>query len=149
LTDADSLARTDSQGERLPWLIALGGAIAMLVVARSVEPSPTGIGTHEQLGLPPCLFFKLTGLPCPSCGLTTSFAHAARLHFYDALVTQPFGLGVFFLTVLFIPLSCYLIYRRVPAERVLFGRWSNPVLYTLVVLYALGWIYKIIVMRLL
>jgi hypothetical protein len=149
LTDADSLARTDSQGERLPWLITLGGAIAVLVVARSVEPSATGIGTHEQLGLPPCLFFKLTGLPCPSCGLTTSFAHAARLQFYDALVTQPFGLGVFFLTVLFIPLSCYLIYRRVPAERILYGRWSNPVLYTLVVLYSLGWIYKIIVMRLL
>lgn len=149
MTDADSLARTDSQGERLPWLITLGGAIAVLVVARSVEPSATGIGTHEQLGLPPCLFFKLTGLPCPSCGLTTSFAHAARLQFYDALVTQPFGLGVFFLTVLFIPLSCYLIYRRVPAERLLYGRWSNPVLYTLVVLYSLGWIYKIIVMRLL
>jgi phosphatidate phosphatase APP1 len=71
------------------------------------------------------------------------------LQFYDALVTQPFGLGVFFLTVLFIPLSCYLIYRRVPAESLLYGRWSNPVLYTLVVLYALGWIYKIIVMRLL
>ena len=149
MTDADSLARTESRGERLPWLIALGGAIAVLVVARSVEPSATGIGTHEQLGLPPCLFFKLTGVPCPSCGLTTSFAHAARLQFYDALVTQPFGLGVFFLTVLFIPLSCYLIYRRVPAERLLYGRWSNPVLYTLVVLYSLGWIYKIIVMRLL
>src|SRR5262245_53861942 len=30
--------------------------------------------THRQLGLPPCTFFAVTGMPCPSCGMTTSFA---------------------------------------------------------------------------
>lgn len=31
--------------------------------------------THRQLGLPPCTFYLLSGgYPCPSCGMTTSFA---------------------------------------------------------------------------
>ena len=29
--------------------------------------------THRQLGLPPCNMVMLTGKPCPSCGMTTSF----------------------------------------------------------------------------
>lgn len=32
------------------------------------------MGTHRQLGLPSCQFLVMSGLPCPSCGMTTSFA---------------------------------------------------------------------------
>lgn len=32
------------------------------------------MGTHHQLGLLPCGFLVMTGKPCPSCGMTTSFS---------------------------------------------------------------------------
>lgn len=85
--------------DRLQHLILLGGATAVLALARWLEPSARGFGTHQQLGLPSCAFLKLTGIPCPHCGLTTSFAHAARLHFVQAFLVQPFGLIAFLLTV--------------------------------------------------
>jgi hypothetical protein len=64
-----------------------------------LEPSPTGMGTHTVLGLPPCGMLLATGHPCPTCGVTTSFVLAAHGRFGDAFVNQPFGLIVFLLTV--------------------------------------------------
>jgi hypothetical protein len=120
---------------------------AVLIVARLLRPATRGVGTHEQLDLPPCIFLRLTGIPCPSCGLTTSFAHAARLHFYDALIAQPFGLILFCLTALSVPLSFYLIYSRVPWDRLLYSARFNRAMYVMMALYLLGWLYKIVAMK--
>ena len=130
----------------MQYLTILTMASAVLIIARLLPPSPRGIGTHEQLGLPPCFFLTLTGLPCPSCGLTTSFAHAAKMHFYEALVTQPFGLLAFFITLLLIPVAAYLIRRRIPWQHLTQARAANPVMYTLLAFYLIGWLYKLIVM---
>jgi hypothetical protein len=35
-------------------------------------------GTHQGLGLPPCTFYDKTKVPCPSCGMTSSFALLIR-----------------------------------------------------------------------
>ncbi len=36
------------------------------------------MATHTQLGLPSCNMVSLTGKPCPTCGMTTSFALLVR-----------------------------------------------------------------------
>ena len=60
-------------------LVAAGAALlSLLAVAGLLEPDERGFGTHERLGLPPCTFQQLTGYRCPSCGMTTSWAHLVR-----------------------------------------------------------------------
>jgi hypothetical protein len=138
--------RPFSRNDQLQYGVLICAATALLVVARALRPSERGFGTHEQLGLPPCIFLQLTGIPCPSCGLTTSFAHAAHLHWLASLTTQPFGFVAFSLTALSIPGACYLLYRRVAWEQVLYAPATNRVMYALLALYLLSWIYKISVM---
>jgi hypothetical protein len=50
------------------------GLIFFLAVAAMLNPSPFLVGTHQQLGLPPCTFLVFFGVPCPTCGMTTAWA---------------------------------------------------------------------------
>ncbi len=52
--------------------------ICFWMIASSLRPDPRGFGTHEQLFLPPCFFKLFTHIPCPACGLTTSFAYLMK-----------------------------------------------------------------------
>jgi hypothetical protein len=52
--------------------------IGLLVTACLLNPDPSGQGTHRQLGLLPCSFKMLWEIPCPVCGMTTSWAHFVR-----------------------------------------------------------------------
>ena len=67
---------------------AAGG---LLIIAASLIPSGRHLGTHRQLGLPPCGFAMMTGLPCPTCGMTTAFAHTVRGQFIEAIRSQLVG----------------------------------------------------------
>lgn len=67
------------------------GALAVVAVARFLEPSERGFGTHTQLGLPPCPCLAITGRPCPACGLTTCFALCARGQFIAAASVHAIG----------------------------------------------------------
>ncbi|MDB4972520.1 MAG: putative transrane protein [Myxococcaceae bacterium] len=80
---------------RCLWSAVGATALAVLAVARWLAPSASGLGTHVALGLPPCGFLLWTGLPCPACGLTTSFAQLARGQLLLALAANPLGLPLF------------------------------------------------------
>jgi len=80
--------------------LLLGGG-AILLISYFLRPDPRGFGTHQQLFLPPCPFRWLTHLPCPSCGLTTSFAYFAKGDWMMAWKTHPLGPLLFIFLVLF------------------------------------------------
>jgi hypothetical protein len=72
------------------------GILAVFAVALWIRPydrdgRPLTIGTHRQIGLPPCTFYQWTNLPCPSCGMTTSFAHLARGDVWNSLRANAVG----------------------------------------------------------
>ena len=59
------------------------GLVTVFGIAFYLNPyqedgTPRSMATHQQLGMPPCNFLVLTGKPCPSCGMTTSFALLVR-----------------------------------------------------------------------
>lgn len=66
-------------------VMAFGG-VAALVAAFAISPD------HIDDGPVICPFRRLTGLPCPGCGLTRSWVHLAHGQWGDALLANPFGL---------------------------------------------------------
>jgi hypothetical protein len=86
-------------GGRLLALILSVVAVGVLVTALLITPSPEGVGTHRQIRAltvngaapPACEMLRRTGLPCPTCGMTTSFAWFVRGNWLASLYVQPMG----------------------------------------------------------
>jgi hypothetical protein len=127
-------------------LAIAGGCLVVLLIATRLTPSPTGLGTHAQeMGLPACNFLATTGLPCPSCGMTTSFAWFVRGNLAASLYVQPAGTllataaGVAVWACLFIAVTGKPVYRLLVAR-------VSPIYYVLVplALGIVGWAWKIL-----
>ncbi len=85
---------------RLALVLGMLGILGLLGIASGLEPEPSGLGTHRQLGLPPCSFQVRTGQPCPTCGMTTAFAWMVRGRLWEAWRAQPAGCLLFPVMVL-------------------------------------------------
>ncbi|HLJ12412.1 MAG TPA: DUF2752 domain-containing protein [Planctomycetaceae bacterium] len=87
------------------WLL-VGWSLFLLggfVLAFALRPDPRGFGTHQSLGLPPCTFRALFGIPCPSCGMTTSFSHFIHGNLRQALRANAAGVLLAIVCALQIP----------------------------------------------
>ena len=70
------------------------------------------MGTHQQLGLPACSFVAMTGYPCPSCGMTTSFSLLIRGDILNSLQANWVGTLLASVCLLFIPWSLVCVWKR-------------------------------------
>lgn len=86
------------------WAFVLTAGFAL---AAALEPDPRGYGTHQRLGLPPCSVRLWFGVPCPSCGGTTTFALFVRGRWSLAAASNPAAFGLALLSTLMIPWSLY------------------------------------------
>ena len=73
----------------LAALTALG-CVAVIFVAATLHPEAKGHRPHAT-GPGPLRLVVALNKPCPTCGMTTAFSHAANLHFWSALKAQPAG----------------------------------------------------------
>ena len=116
-----------------------------LGLAAWMEPDPRGLGTHQQLGLPPCSSMMLLGYPCPTCGMTTAFSHAVRGRMVAAFGAQPAGLLLALVTVIAAGVSLSVVV----SGRVWTVNWfrlSPAKLLIMVIVIAVGsWLYKLAV----
>jgi hypothetical protein len=98
-------------------LIALG-LVLVFAVALWLNPYQDGqvwlVETHRQLGLPECNFKRITGLPCPSCGMTSSFALLMHGDLVNSLRANAAGTLLALMCLAYIPwaLLCAVLGRR-------------------------------------
>jgi hypothetical protein len=88
-------------------LLAVGaGLMVVFGIALWLNPYENGqamrMEAHTQLGLPPCTFKVMTGYPCPSCGMTTSFALLMKGDVVNSLKANAVGtlLALFWLVLI-------------------------------------------------
>jgi hypothetical protein len=124
-------------------MILLCCLVALSLAAFWLEADPRGVGTHEQLGLPPCGFVEMfDGVPCPSCGFTTTFTLAAHGRPLDAFANQPFGFLVFLGALAAVPLTALAVVKGISLFEAT-ERWPwIRIFFGLLALWLLGWLYK-------
>jgi hypothetical protein len=84
--------------DHIGYFLLFAALPLILIVAHSLSPSAQGLGTHTGLGLPPCGFYSIFHKPCPSCGMTTSFALMMHGNIIAAVKAQPAGVFLFLTT---------------------------------------------------
>jgi hypothetical protein len=97
-----------------------------------------------------CVFKKITGFPCPTCGFTRAFCSFASGNWAEGVYLCPFALIVFIL----VALAC--VYNAVVITLPLFGLRNKPeflrlsqkkMIWMAVVLFLLimaNWIYRLV-----
>jgi hypothetical protein len=129
-------------------VLALGlalAALAVLITAVMLPPSAGGVGTHRAMGFRACEFLERTGLPCATCGMTTSFSLFVRGHVLASIYTQPMGFvlavacGGMFWAGLYVALTASPLHRLLQ---------QLPALYTVPAIMGFGiaaWAWKIFI----
>ncbi|MBI5362573.1 MAG: DUF2752 domain-containing protein [Planctomycetes bacterium] len=117
--------------------------VVLVAFALFVEPDPRGFGTHEKLGLPPCAPMELWNVPCPGCGVTTSFTLAAHGRLLASFVNQPLGAAIAVGVPLFALWAWRVHLKRGDLRDELSRRATWPWAVGVTVLVTVAWLYKL------
>ena len=120
-------------------------AVAVLALAAWLTPAPSGLGTHRQLGeLPACGWIAVADLPCPTCGMTTAFAHAANGNLIASFLAQPLGCLLAICVAMTLLGSVYVCITGSRLERALAPLCGRRMAWAVSTLVVAAWLYKIV-----
>lgn len=144
LSDAPaSPPNRDARRNRLVALPMFIAAVVLLGVAHALTPSPTGVGTHEQLGLQPCGFLAAFYIPCATCGMTTAFSHAAHGHLWASFVTQPAGAMLSVATAMLAIISGYAVWSGMSLAPLGMALTRPRVVIPAIAIFLASWAYTV------
>jgi hypothetical protein len=125
--------------------IALG-CLAVLVTGMWLTPNGAqGISTHTQMAFPPCAFEMRTGLPCPSCGFTTSVSYFSHGNVLASLYLQPMGFVIAVLCAVSAWVGFYVAITGRPVYRLLALLPGRTWVLGLAAMAIAGWAWKILI----
>ena len=127
------------------FMIIIGAA---LIVPFLLDPDTATAGTtlsglHTRLHLPPCLFLAITGLPCPFCGLTTSFTLLTHGTLGRAFLANPSGPPLY--GIMLCLLVIYVILRLRGRENLLLSLINRISGKMLIIMSVVMWIARLAV----
>jgi hypothetical protein len=133
--------------QRLPALAVFLVTVGVLTVAYVLTPNTRdGVGTHKALGLPPCGLYEATGIPCATCGMTTSFSLAAHGHLEAAFINQPAGAILALLTAMTVVVSGYALVTGMSLAPIGLMLWRPRIVIVGLAIVLAAWVYKIVVL---
>lgn len=135
--------RSELRRRLLAGVVSIGCG-AVLVVAFLLSPDGSGAGTHEQMGLPACGWITHLDLPCPTCGFTTAFAHAADGDLLAAFDTQPMGALLAIATALACIGGMVILLTGAPVDGLVTRYWSVRWTWIVLGLLLVAWAYKML-----
>ncbi len=132
-----------SVSERLAMGCLALGLFSLLALAMWLEPSPSGIGTHQQLGLPPCTLQWLVGIRCPGCGMTTSWACLMDGRIGDGFRANSGGAMLCLIAIVFAPFCAWFAYLGQPSQGGWFSRYALICLLLALGVALLEWVLRL------
>ncbi len=131
---------------RLTAAVVFAVSAGILLVALMLTPkTEAGVGTHEALGMPPCGLEAATGIPCATCGMTTSFSLAAHGQLVAAFTNQPAGALLSVITAMTAILSGYALVTGMSLAPIGRAFWRPRVVVIGVAILLVAWAYKIVI----
>lgn len=96
-----------------------------------------------QLHLPPCGWIAMFDMPCPTCGMTTAFAHAAHGNLLQSFLAQPLGCVLAVSVAITWLVSIYVMITGSRLAGVFARLWGTRTAWALGFALVAAWLYKV------